>query len=355
MHSQKWRTPSWIRWGAAAAALVFVSLLFGTIDTPAEAATKVRYLLGTTRTISSMYPSCVAAADIINKYAPDVEVTVVDTGASLDNLQRLRTGDIGLGICITNDGGAMSYGGFGKFDKPDKKLRFYFIYLLNICHVTVRADSGINKIEELTGRKYHAGMIGAGYTYNTKIIFDALGIKPNYFVGSLADAVAAIKDNRCIGYSRTGGGLCAIDATTMDIMTSTKMKILSFTDAQMKIALKARPGLFYGKEPAGCIKGFYKDHPEIVSFVNGLSFYSENNVSQEHGYQIMKAIVEHYDGIVAALPMSGKIDPVNDTIKYGLQTAEMVGLPLHAGVVQYLQEIGKDVPSVLIPPEYKKP
>jgi TRAP-type uncharacterized transport system substrate-binding protein len=141
----------------------------------------------------------------------------------------------------------------------------------------------------------------------------------------------------------------------MDIMTRTKMKILSFTDDQMKTALKARPGLFSGKEPAGTIKGFYKDHPDIVSFVNGLSFYSGKNVPQEHGYQIMKAICEHYDGIVAALPMARKIDPISDTIKYGLQTAEMVGLPLHAGAVQYLQEIGKEVPAILIPPEYKKP
>lgn len=339
----------------ALVAIAFVLTLGGGIDTSAQAAEKVRYLMGTTRTISSMYPSCVAAANIINKYSSNLDVTTVVTGASLDNLQRLRTGDIGLGICITNDGGAMSYGGFGKFDTPDKDLRFYFIYLLNICHMTVREDSGINKVEDLTGKKYHAGMIGAGYTYNTKEILKALNIKPDYFVGSLADAVAAIKDNRIVGYSRTGGGVGAIDATTMDIMTRTKMKILSFTDEQMQIAMKARPGLFYAKEPAGSIKGFYKDHPDIVSFVNGLSFYSGKNVPQEHGYQIMKAICEHYEDIVAALPMARKIDPINDTIKYGLQTAELVGLPLHAGAVQYLQEIGKEVPAILIPPEYKKP
>jgi TRAP transporter TAXI family solute receptor len=351
----KKRTAMWIRISVGVAAAVFILPLLSGIDRSVQAAEKARYLMGSTRTISSSYPQCVAQGEVINKYAPGVAVTVVETGASLDNLQRLRTGDIGIGSCITNDGAAMSYKGFGKFDTPDKDLRFYFIYLMNIVHLTVREDSGITKLEELTGKKFHAGMVGAGSTYNTKEILSALNIKPNYFVGSLADAVAAMKDNRIVGYSKAGAGFGAIDATTMDIMTRTKVRILSFTDEQMKIALKARPGLFYGKEPAGTIKGYYKDHPEINSFANGLSLYSRNNVPQEHGYQIMKAIVEHFDEILPTIPKTARMDPVKDTLKYGLQTAEMVGLPLHAGVVQYLQEIGQEVPSILIPPEYKKP
>ncbi len=349
--SKKMRTVGII---TLAVVVLFLPLAAG-MDTSAQAAQKARYLMGSTRTISSSYPQCVAQVEVINKYAPNVAVTIVETGASLDNLQRLRTGDIGLGSCITNDGAVMSYKGIGKFNTPDKDLRFYFIYLRNIVHITVRADSGINKLEDLTGKKFHAGMVGAGSTYNTKEIFNALNIKPNYFVGSLADAVVAMKDNRIVGYSKAGAGFGAIDATTMDIMTTTKVKVLSFTDEQMKIALKARPGLFYGKEPAGTIKGFYKDHPEIISFVNGLSFYSRKNVPQRDGYQIMKAIVEHFDEIAPTIPKTSIMDPVKDTIQYGLETAKMAGLPLHAGVVQYLQQSGKEVPAILIPPEYKKP
>lgn len=345
----------WIRLSVAVAALVLLLPLLAGIDTSAQAAGKARYLMGSTRTISSSYPQCVAEVEVINKYAPGVEVTIVETGASLDNLQRLRTGDIGIGSCITNDGAAMSYKGFGKFDTPDKDLRFYFIYLMNIVHIIVREDSGITSLEQLNGKRFSAGMVGAGSTYNTKEIFKALNIKPNYFVGSLADAIAALKDNRIVGYSKAGAGFGAIDSTTMDVMTRTRVRILGFTDDQMKIALKARPGLFYGKEPAGTIKGYYKDHPEINSFANGLSVYSRTNIPQEQGYQIMKAIVEHFDEITPTIPKSARMDPVKDTLKYGLQTAKMVGLPLHAGVVQYLQEIGQEVPAILIPPEYKKP
>lgn len=345
-------------WCCATVALVtvaFVLTLPGGFGASAQAAKKARYLMGSTRTISSSYPQSVAIADIVTKYSKDIDVTTVVTGASLDNLARLRTGDLGLGSCITNDGATMSYAGFGKFDTPDKDLRFYFIYLRNIVHIIVREDSGINKLEDLTGKRFHAGMVGAGSTYNTKAIFEALNIKPKYFIGSLADAVSAVKDNRIVGYSKAGAGFGAIDSTTMDIMTRRKVKILTFTDEQMEIALKARPGLFVGKEPAGTIKGFRKDHPNITSFVNGLSFYSRKNVPQEHGYQIMKAVVEHFDEIAPTIPKLAILDPVKDTIKYGLVTAEMVGLPLHAGVVQYLQEIGEEVPAILIPPEYKKP
>jgi TRAP-type uncharacterized transport system substrate-binding protein len=212
----------------------------------------------------------------------------------------------------------------------------------------------VKKLEDLNGKKFYAGGIGFASTYNTEEIFKALGIKPDYFIGGLSDAVAAIKDNRCIGYSKSAGGVGTTDATTLDIMTSTKVKIISFTKEQIKIALKTIPGLYYGFEPAGSIKGM-EDQPDIISFVNALATYGTTRIPQQMGYQIMKALVEHYDRIVAAMPAAGEYHPVKDTIKYGKDTAEACGLPLHSGVVQYFEEIGEKVPTILIPPEYKKP
>ena len=327
--------------------------MFGGSSDSAIAAGKVNYLMGSTRSTSGTYPAAVAGAGILNKYAPDVQVTVIATGATHDNLKRLRLGDLQWAMVTNPDGAAMSYAGVRQYKTPDKTLRLFFYYLTNITHIYVRADSDINKLEDLNGKKFHAGGIGFASTYNTKAIFKALGIKPNWFIGSLSDAVAAIKDNRCIGYSKSGAGIGAIDSTTMDILTRKKLKIVSFTDEQMKIALKTIPGLFYGLEPAGTIKGM-KDQPEIRSFANGLAAYGNTKIPQEIGYQMIKAIVEHYDDIIAASPKSAKVNPIKDTIKHGVATAKMCGLPLHAGVVQYFEERGEKVPSLLIPPEYKK-
>jgi len=332
--------------------VLLVPMFSGSINS-AIAAEKANYLMGSTRSTSGTYPAAVAGAGILNKYAPDVQVTLIATGATHDNLKRLRLGDLQWAMVTNPDGAAMSYAGVRKYKTPDKTLRLFFYYLTNITHILVREDTDIHKLEDLNGRIFHAGGIGFASTYNTKAIFKALGIKPKWFIGSLSDAVAAIKDNRCRGYSKSGAGIGSIDSTTMDILTRTKMRIVSFTDKQVKVALKTIPGLFYGLEPAGSIKGM-ENQGNIRSFANGLASYGNTKIPQEIGYQMIKAIVEHYDDIIAASPKSAKVNPIKDTIKHGVATAKMCGLPLHAGVVQYFEERGEKVPALIIPPEYKK-
>ena len=67
-----------------------------------------------------------------------------------------------------------------------------------------------------------------------------------------------------------------------------------------------------------------------------------------------KALDEHWDEMLAGYPAAE--DFLTDLIKYTADLEDMIGLtpvPIHAGVVQYLKEIGVDVPTALIPPEYK--
>lgn len=346
---------------AAFFSFLSVLLILGGVGKPAEAAEKkFMYLMGSTRVTSSHYPPAVAVGEAINKWAPDVNVTVIATGASHDNLKRLRKRDLDIGMVTTPEGAAMSYMGVRKYKTPDKTLRWMFLYAQSINFEIVRADSGVYKLTDLNGKKFHAGGIGFGSTYNIMESLKALGIKPDYFIGSLSDAVAAIKDNRAIGYSKSsaiweekGKSVSQLDGTTVNIKTRTPVRIISFTEEEIKVALKTIPGLSYGHIPAGNIRGL-ENNPAVTGFVNSVGCYGTTRIPQEIGYQIQKAVVEHWEHVCSGFPPSKHYDPVKDTLKSGLVTAEACGLPLHSGTVQYFEEIGVKVPSILIPPEYKR-
>jgi TRAP-type uncharacterized transport system substrate-binding protein len=68
---------------------VFIALFILTLPGISEA--KKTYLFfGASAAASSHYAYVVGAAKAINKYVPEVKVNVVETGASVDNLKRVK-------------------------------------------------------------------------------------------------------------------------------------------------------------------------------------------------------------------------------------------------------------------------
>ncbi len=75
------------RIAVAAATAVAVALVVG----PGPAGAQRRNLaMGATQTASSHYTYFVAAAKTINLALPDVNVTVVETGATVDDIKRMQ-------------------------------------------------------------------------------------------------------------------------------------------------------------------------------------------------------------------------------------------------------------------------
>jgi len=86
-----------VTWRALAAGILVLAMALST-TAPAEAQKK-RLAMGCTQTASSHYAYCVGAAKAINLLAPDLDVSVVETGATVDNMKRMQKSalDYGLG------------------------------------------------------------------------------------------------------------------------------------------------------------------------------------------------------------------------------------------------------------------
>lgn len=325
---------------------LFLGLAFLWPTDPAWAQKKKYILIGSTQTGSSHYAYAVAATKVINKYVPEVNASVVETGASVDNVKRMRAGQMDIGGIVTDKVMYEAWKGIGMWKNmktPD--LRMLWVYTISIEYYVVREDSGVKKLEDLEGKKFNPGMRGSATEATTKEIFDILGIKPDYHVGGTTDAVAAIKDGRIVGYVKTGAGL-QLDASTLDVMTMTKIRLIPMTPEQVKKVKTAVPYIPFSTVPAGGIKAM-PSQPEYTNWAMVVCAVAMKGFPDDLAYKAVKAITKGRNMIIAAFPAHADVDVVKDT-------PELTMIPLHAGAYRAYKEMGAKIPESALPPEAKK-
>jgi TRAP transporter TAXI family solute receptor len=321
------------------AVLAVVVLVLG-VCYPVQAVDRI--LCGSTSTASSHYVYTVSAGKSINTVSGDkVNVTVVATGGAVDNLERINRGQLQMGIG-TWATFYQAYKGMGKYkDKARPKTRALWLYTSTAQNYVVRADSGITDLEGLNGKKFCPGLRGSATEQLVQQILETIGVKPDYFRGSLADAVAAVKDNRIAGYVKAGAGL-ALDASTKELKAFTKIRILHWPPDKAAKVQKALPFVSFVEVPKA-ITG-YPTYTTAVQSIGVICYH--DSLTADQAYYIVKGVCEGKKYQEAAYPQVKKFDIPEMTMK-------LTKFPLHAGAIRYYKEIGVKVPSHLIPPEAK--
>lgn len=305
-----------------------------------------KYLaIGSSSSASSHYSYTVGAAKAINKYVPEVKANVVETGASVDNIKRLTAEQLDMGI-----GGMTAmfkaWKGLGLWkNKPVSDLRVLWIYAKSADFIVVRADSGVKKLEALDGKSFNCGIRGSATENTAKQMFKVLGIKPDYYVGGTADAVKAFKDNRIVGYIKSGVGT-QLDASTLDIMTFTKVRLLSLSKKQVDKIMAVIPYISIIDIPSGTIKAMPKA-PAVRTIGHTIGMMCRATLSNDLAYKLVMAALKGRKYQIAAYPATKDVDMVQDT-------PILTKIPLHAGAVKAYRELGaKNIPASVIPPETK--
>ncbi|MBI4505322.1 MAG: TAXI family TRAP transporter solute-binding subunit, partial [Chloroflexi bacterium] len=323
---------------------------------PAKPAAQPRkILIGSTNTASSHYAYFVSIGKVVNAKVPTVNATVVETGAAVENTNRMGKGELDVGL-VTGDVLVRATQGVGPWkDKPIQGLRWLWLYNLNQHAFIVREDSGVKKLEDLTGKDFNPCMRGGACEQMTKDAFDALGIKPKWYVGSTDDAVQAIKDRRIVGYGKPMAGKDVPDASHLDLMTATKVRVLGFTEEQAKKVVEAHPYHAFTMIAPNVFKDQEWNKEPIRTMAISVGTGTTTRLPDDVAYAIVKAIVEDNapggGGVqAAAFPGVKGWDFAKLTTEDGLLKSP----PLHAGAYKYYKEIGKKVPDALVPPEAKR-
>ena len=336
------------QWLTMVVLIIFLITIGGCTGTP----TNVELLCGSTTAKSSHYVAAVTQAEIINNHVPGVNIRVVETGASYDNILKVQKGELDMATVTTTDALSQAYYSELKFEGKDpwKDARSMWMYQSACTIAVVRADSGVTKLEELDGKEFACGSIGSATEFIWMTTFDALGIHPKFFKGSSSDQVAAMKNRRIAGFGRACIGI-QLGSRVQDVMTSGPVRILGFTDEQLETVLEALPGLFRVDVPAGALTAF-PECPAYSTLGYLATTFSTPEISEDIGYEMVKAIDTYWESeMLVGFPASKGVQPVLDIVDVLGKMGKPI--PLHAGTVKYLKEQGGEVPQKLVPPEYK--
>jgi len=294
-----------------------------------------KMLIGSTSASSSHYGYFVAVSQVINEKVAGLDTSVVETGATVDNLRRFARKQIDLGLVTTN---VLSQAYYGKQDFKDRpvKSKLLWVYVIAPQNAIVRKDSGITDLTGLNGQRFNPGLKGSATEKTTEAVFKVLGITPDYVRGSTTDIVTAVKDNHIRGYVKSGAGM-KIDASSRDISTFTPITILSLSADQSGRIQSELPEVSIVDVPAGAGPdiGPYTTWGFAVACSAGLG------LDEETAYKIVKAICEDKTVQAAAMASVKGADFVEMTLKYATS-------PLHPGAIKYFKEVGASIPDRLI-------
>ena len=139
-----------------------------------------------------------------------------------------------------------------------------------------------------------------------------------------------------------------MDATIQDIMATTKIRFVSFTDEQREKIVAKHPLVPFRTYAAGFWKEFPNMEPVQVPVIL-VNVIVRDDLSEELTYRHTKAIIENWDELAAAFPGAAAFDPEQRRSPQWL----LPELYMHPGAIRYFREIGAEIPSSVIPPEMK--
>jgi TRAP transporter TAXI family solute receptor len=324
-----------------------VSLLALALTGGAALAEDIHLNMGSTSSSSGVYAWCVAAANVINKAKNGVNVTVVESGAGMDNLRKISSGVFDFALAIDLPGTLQLYKGIEGFKgKAFTNVRWLFVRNVFADRLYVRKDSGVTTFGDLKGKKFNPGIPGSAsgayvMQYNT-----ILGYGIQLVPSAYGDAVNALKEGRIVGLQKSSG-LNNIDSSLIEVNLTTPLTVVGYSKDDVAKIQKDIPYMSFLERPKGSIKEF-PDVGPIWEECPIAGAVATTAMSEEVAYKIVKAYYEGFDEVAAAYAPVKGFDPVADYFKYAGDDV----VPAHAGLIRYAKERGIDVPKRFIPPEY---
>ena len=308
----------------------------GSIEAPSS---PERYSLGGGSSGGNFYLVGGGIATTLNNALPDYFViTSEETGGSTANLTMLQNGDIEMGISMTSSmseawEGVAEWTG-GPMDKLRGMVPLYPSYLT----MYALKSSGITTLDDFNGKIVGLGSMGAAMDSIFREALPAMGINPSAIFndghGATATAVSDGQIDAALLFS-----LPPFAAIT-ELAATQELSFIGLTKEQQDYLVNTYP--FYSADvmPGGSYAGQPEDL-DVVSEWNMLVTSSE--VPEDYVYLMTKTMFESTAALEEVYKGMSFCTPEN---------CVNFNIPLHTGVIRYLEEVGVEVPEALIPPEY---
>jgi TRAP transporter TAXI family solute receptor len=297
---------------------------------PAQAQQR-RLSVATGGTGGVYYPLGGALANVLSKAIPGVEATAEVTSASVDNVKLVGSGNADIAFVLA-DTAADGFNGVGKFKEKVPVRAIAVLYPNKSQWVTVEG-TGIQKMQDLKGRRIATGAPGSGTEIIAIRILEAYGIDPEKDLKreklSVAESVNAIKDRKIDAFFWSGGVPTA-SVTDLAATPGVKVKLLDHADALPKLIKKWGPLYAKGSIPAKSYPG--QDREILVADVWNLLIVSEK-MDEKLAHDVTKAVFEGKADLAGVHAEGKNLELAN---QYGIGSP----IPFHPGAVRYFSEKG---------------
>ena len=283
------------------------------------------------------FPMGGGLAEIINGKIDGYSATAEVTGASVENMGLVATGDADLAIALA-DTVQQGYTGTGRFEgNALPMVRGLASLYANMIQIVALEGSGITTLEDLRGKRVSVGAPGSGTEVNAAAILNANGMtyddieEQRLNFNETADALA--NGDIDAGFWSVGAPTSSI----LNLATTNSIVMIELSDAEIAAARAADPIFAQTTLDAGIYDGV--GATTVLGVPNVLVVSSE--MSDVLAYAITSAMFENIEDLRAVHPAANQT-----TVEFTLAATP---IPLHPGAIRYFEEIGASIPDALRP------
>lgn len=291
--------------------------------------------IGTAPLGSGWYNVSITLADIWMDNVDGLNVNVLE-GGSIGNIRSVNEGkDMHLGWAYTPDiMDAVNKTGPFKSEEISKVSAIALSYPVYLTFVTSE-NSGIESIEDLLGKKVHAGAQGTGSELALQRLLEVHGLSYEKIeeaggkisFGNYSDAATQLQDG--IVDVAVGGGAPDIPAFK-EVEALNSIKIIPVEQSKLEELTD-----FGYRADLPIPSGTYKDQTEDVSALAYQSIINVNSdTPEEQVYEMTKSMWENVETIIKDHPSRGSYFTTEIAVE-GLDSSYF-----HPGAVKYYKEIG---------------
>lgn len=310
------------------------AIALGALSAGPVAAQNTQLTIATGGTGGVYYPLGGGLGNIITHELKGVTATAEVTGGSVDNLKLVGSGRSDIAFSMV-DAAWEAINGQGKFSSK-LPLKAIAVIYPNHMHVVTIEGRGIEKIEDLKGKRVSTGSPGSATELFAFRVLEAANINPDKDITKerlgVAESVNAIKDNKIDAFFWVGG-LPTAAVTDLAATPNTKIKFIDIAHLTPKLNEKYGPLYAEATIPKETYTGMEKD-AENITVWNILAV--NEKMSEDMAYNITKIVFEKRDELA-------KVHKEALNIKPELQSRKRSGIPFHPGALKYFKEKGISV------------
>ncbi len=307
-------------------------ILFGSSEIHAA---KSKFItIGTGGVTGVYYPAGGAICRLVNRTRREhgIRCSVESTGGSIYNLNSLRNNDLDIAVA-QSDWQYHSYKGTDRFAKQgeDEKLRSLFSLHSEPFTVIAREDSGVNKLDDLLGKRVNIGNPGSGMRATMQTLMDKKGwTKRDFKVASelkAAEQAQALCDNKIDVMIYSAGHP---NGAVQEVTTTCSAKLVNISDPTVDDLVNNNSYYAYATVPGGMYPG---NDTDVKTFGVKATFVTSEDVDEEVIYEVVKTVFDNFENFKT-------LHPVFSTLKKQDLVSDGLTAPLHEGAKKYFEEAG---------------